>query len=71
MRPIGPVPDAVCWHCAQTIDRDGAAVTVRYIYPGDQPFTAVIEDWMHCPCGAYQNVRRLSEIHVEALGKGA
>jgi hypothetical protein len=28
----------------------------------------VVEDWLHCTCGAYQNVRRLTEITVEALG---
>ena len=25
----------------------------------------VIEDWIDCTCGAYQNVRRLNEITVE------
>jgi hypothetical protein len=70
MRPIGPVPEAVCWHCSRTIDKDVAVHAARYIYRGDQPFTAVIEDWIECACGAYQNIRSMSEIVVEALGKG-
>ena len=39
-------------------------VRPRQIYRGDQPLTVVIEDWMECTCGAYQNVRRLNEISV-------
>jgi hypothetical protein len=70
MRPLGTVPDVICWHCSRPIDRDLAVLAARYMYPGDQPYTAVIEDWMECECGAYQNSRRLSEISVEALGKG-
>jgi hypothetical protein len=71
MRPIGANPDVVCWHCSRTIDMETSVHAARYIYRGDQPYTAVIEDWMECACGAYQNTRRMSEIHVEALGKGA
>ncbi len=70
MRAIGAVPETVCWHCSRTIDPDVAVHTARYIYRGDQPFTILIEDWLQCACGAYQNVRRMSEIRVEALGKG-
>jgi hypothetical protein len=70
MRPLGAVPDIVCWHCSRTIDRDLAVHAARYIYRGDQPDTAVVEDWMECECGAYQNVRSMSEISVEHLGKG-
>ena len=33
--------------------------------------TAVIEAWLECECGAYQNVRRMSEISVEPIRKGA
>jgi len=71
MRPIGSVPEAICWHCSRTINRDLAVHAARYIYRGDQPTTAVIEDWLECECGAYQNVRRMTEILIEALGKGA
>ena len=69
MRPIGTPPAAVCWHCSRTIDREIAVHAARYIYRGDQPATAVIEDWLECECGAYQNVRRMSEITVETIKK--
>jgi hypothetical protein len=69
MRPIGPAPEIVCWHCSRTIDRDRSVHAARYIYRGDQPFTAIVEDWMECECGAYQNARHMSEIRVETLGK--
>jgi hypothetical protein len=71
MRPIGSTPDIVCWHCSRTIDRELAIHAARYIYRGEQPFSAVIEDWVECVCGAYQNSRVMAEIRVEALGKGA
>ena len=69
MRPIGTVPAVVCWHCSRTIDRDAAVRAARYIYRGDQPSPVVIEDWLECECGAYQNVRRMSEISVEPIRK--
>lgn len=71
MRPIGTKPDVDCWHCGRSIERSGTLHAARYIYRGEQPSTAVIEDWIECECGAYQNVRRLNEITVEALGKRA
>jgi hypothetical protein len=69
MRPLGTVPAVVCWHCSRTIDRELAVHAARYIYRGDQPSTAVIEDWLECECGAYQNLRRMSEIIVEPIRK--
>jgi sarcosine oxidase delta subunit len=68
MRPIGTFAPVACWHCGQPIDFSSGEQTARYLYRGDQPFTVVIEDWMHCACGAYQNVRRLNEIRVDPLG---
>ena len=55
-----------CWHCGRPIDAPPATQAARYLYRGDQPLTVVVEDWMRCTCGAYQNVRRLNEIRVEA-----
>jgi sarcosine oxidase delta subunit len=69
MRPIGVTAPIVCWHCAQPIDFSTGDQTARYLYRGEQPLTVVVEDWMHCACGAYQNVRRLNEITVETFGK--
>ena len=69
MRPIGAAPRTVCWHCARPIDFAVDAQAARYLYRGDQPLTVIVEDWMRCTCGAYQNIRRLTEITVEALGK--
>ena len=68
MRPIGPEPATPCWHCGGPIERSVGVHAARYIYRGDQPLTVVIEDWMECACGAYQNLRRLNEITVEPLG---
>lgn len=70
MRPIGNAPEVVCWNCGRKIEREHGAHAARYLYRGDQPSTAVIEDWIECECGAYQNVRRLNEITIEALGSG-
>jgi hypothetical protein len=69
MRPIGAPPQAACWHCGAVIDRTAGVLAARYIYRGDQPLTAIVEDWMECTCGAYQNLRCLNEITVESVGK--
>lgn len=69
MRPIGVTAAIACWHCHQPVDFSSGDPTARYLYRGDQPLTVVVEDWMHCACGAYQNVRRLNEISVETIGK--
>lgn len=68
MRPIGVTAAIACWHCGQPIDFSAGDATARYLYRGDQPLTVVVEDWVHCTCGAYQNVRRLNEISVETFG---
>jgi sarcosine oxidase delta subunit len=38
----------------------------RYLYPGDRPRTAIVEDWHSCACGAFQNLRRPTEISISA-----
>lgn len=70
MRPIGAPAPIVCWHCSQPLDSGAGDPKARYLYRGDQPHTVVVEDWIHCSCGAYQNIRRLNEISVESLGHG-
>ncbi len=67
MRPIGAAPQAACWHCGTMVDKASGALAARYMYRGDQAQTAVVEDWIACVCGAYQNVRCLNEITVETL----
>jgi hypothetical protein len=69
MRPIGAPQATSCWHCGSPIDRSVGVHAARYIYRGDQPLTAIVEDWFECRCGAYQNLRCLSEITVESIGK--
>jgi hypothetical protein len=69
MRPIGAPPQALCWHCGVAIDRAAGIHAARYLYQGDQPSTAIVEDWIECVCGAYQNVRSLNEIIIESIGK--
>ncbi|MGD1067517.1 MAG: hypothetical protein ABR975_11930 [Vulcanimicrobiaceae bacterium] len=59
-----PQHDATCWHCKRIV---AGRKVVRYLYPSDRPHMAVVEDWYRCPCGAYQNVRRPTEITVQTL----
>ena len=68
MRPIGKAPPVECWHCRRPVERGDGVPAMRYLYRGDQPSTVVIEDWIECACGAYQNIRRLNEISIETLG---
>jgi hypothetical protein len=68
VRLIGAAPTAACWHCGQTLGLDDGLHAARYMYRGEQPFTAIVEDWIECACGAYQNLRSLNEIIVEPLG---
>ena len=58
----------MCWHCGRSIDVAVNEKAARYLYRADQPLTIVVEDWLLCSCGAYQNVRQLTEITVESLG---
>ncbi len=69
MRPIGKAPATTCWNCNAVIENKKGTHAARYIYRSEQPLTAVVEDWVHCECGAYQNIRCLNEITVETLGK--
>jgi sarcosine oxidase delta subunit len=57
---------ATCWHCGR--DVAGRSVA-RYLYPGELPRVAIVEDWHHCACGAYQNVRRATEITVSPVAR--
>lgn len=68
MRPIGAAVPVACWHCGAIVERGHGIYAARYMYRGDQPSTAVVEDWIECACGAYQNVKRLNEITIETLG---
>ena len=71
MRPIGTAVPVECWHCGAQVERGRGFHAARYLYRGDQPSTVVVEDWIECECGAYQNVRRLNEITIESLGANA
>jgi hypothetical protein len=64
LRPDPLARDARCWHCRRAVTGPCLA---RYLYPGERPRTAVVEDWYACACGAYQNVRRSSEIRISAV----
>jgi sarcosine oxidase delta subunit len=55
--------DGVCWHCGRAVTGRRVA---RYLYPGDRPKSAIVEDWHACACGAFQNLRRPTEISVSA-----
>jgi hypothetical protein len=56
--------DVYCWHRGRAVAAMRAA---RYLYLGDRPRTAIVEDWHPCPCGAYENIRRPTEIVVSHL----
>jgi hypothetical protein len=69
MDRVALVPDplkqeTLCWHCGRGVVGKRRA---RYLYRGDRPNSAIIEDWHQCACGAYQNVRRSTEITVQSL----
>jgi hypothetical protein len=51
-----------CWHCGAMLE--AGTPTARYLYRGDRPNVAIVEDWYRCGCGAYQNVRGTTEISV-------
>jgi hypothetical protein len=60
-----PLREAVtCWHCGRAVAGRRVA---RYLYRGERPTSALLEDWHRCSCGAYQNVRRTSEITVKSI----
>jgi hypothetical protein len=65
MRPLGPAPTVTCWNCHREVVVKRTNREARYIYRGEQPSTVIVEDWVTCACGAYQNVRRLHEMIVE------
>jgi hypothetical protein len=70
MRPVGPPPKVQCWNCARPVEVQKHNRAARYLYRGEQPATVIVEDWISCECGAYQNVRRLNEIVVDVLARG-
>ena len=55
---------AECWHCGIPVSGKRFA---RYLYPGERPRTAIVEDWFRCVCGAFANVRRTTEIVVSPV----
>jgi hypothetical protein len=67
MRPIGTPPSAACWNCGAVVDQSGVRAA-RYMYRADQPLAVLVEDWIACTCGAFQNLRCLNAISVETLG---
>jgi len=67
LRSSPPLKGTKCWHCGSTALGARAA---RYLYQGDRPKSAIVEDWHQCGCGAYQNVRRPAEITVSPLDRG-
>jgi hypothetical protein len=71
MDRVALVPDPLtretrCWHCGRAVAGKRRA---RYLYRGDRPNSAIIEDWHQCPCGAYQNIRRSTEITARSLAR--
>jgi len=65
MRPVGAAPKVSCWNCGGDIAVRRANRFARYMYRGEQASTVIVEDWVTCPCGAYQNVRRVHEMVVQ------
>lgn len=54
----------ICWHCGIVLA--GKRSEARYLYRHDGE-RAIVEDWVACTCGAFQNIRRLHSITVEHL----
>jgi hypothetical protein len=67
LRSSPPMTATSCWHCGSAVLGPRAA---RYLHPGERPHTAIVEDWHRCACGAYQNVRRPTEITISAVVRG-
>ncbi|GAC1422565.1 MAG: hypothetical protein NVSMB5_16130 [Candidatus Velthaea sp.] len=65
MRPLAQLPPPPqCWHCGEALP--GGASAARYLYQGPSAATAIVEDWMSCRCGAFQNVCQIKEISIES-----
>ena len=64
LRPDPLVDEPHCWHCGRAVTGKREA---RYLYRGQRPRTAIVEDWHRCACGAYQNVRRSTAITVSVV----
>lgn len=69
MRPESVAEAPMCWNCGAPVH--AGASEARYLYRGPRARTAIVEDWIACACGAYQNVRQVKEIVVSAAHKKA
>ncbi|HTJ28177.1 MAG TPA: hypothetical protein VMA36_18610 [Candidatus Limnocylindria bacterium] len=67
LRPDPPAQQTRCWHCGSAVG--AGKPNARYLYRGDRPNVAIVEDWYRCGCGAFQNVRRATEITVRSLNR--
>jgi hypothetical protein len=67
MRPIGPPPKVACWNCGAQVAVERGKRGARYLYRGEQPSTVIVEDWVPCACGAFQNIRHLNEVIIDAV----
>jgi hypothetical protein len=65
LRPDPTAQQTRCWHCGSAVG--AGKPSARYLYRGDRPNLAIVEDWHRCACGAFQNVRRATEITVRPL----
>ncbi len=54
--------EATCWNCGTAV---GGAVEARFLYRRSQ--RVVFDEWIACPCGAYQNVMRERSVSIEPL----
>ena len=63
MRPVGVSGAGRLLALRQTRStRQAGNAAARYCIVAIAPSTVIVEDWIVCSCGAYQNVRRLNEI---------
>lgn len=68
MHAVSTVEMPLCWNCTRPITGLSEA---RYLYRGPQATTAIVEDWVACACGAFQNVRQVKEIQISSERKKA
>lgn len=68
LRPDPAAQQTRCWHCGNAVGT--GKPSARYLYRGERPNIAIVEDWHRCACGAFQNVRRATEITVRSLHRG-
>jgi len=55
-----------CWNCGKAV---GGPAEATFIYPRQRH--ALIDRWLRCECGAYQNTSLRHEIRIESYRRSS